>query len=93
MLNPQFRAVGFPCQGNDKMTQAAGGACCAPSDSDVKYEALPYDLVLHPEVLSPLPSKTRLFPGAYSWNLGKGSSVWVLTGLNQQIRGPTFHQD
>ena len=75
------------------MTEAAGGACCAPSYFDVKYEALPYDLVLHPEVLAPLASKARLFPGARSWNLGEGSFASVLTGLNQQIRGPTFHQD
>lgn len=75
------------------MTQAAGGACCAPSYSDVKYEALPYDLVLHPEVLAPLASRARLFPGACSWNSGEGSFAWVLTGLNEQIRGPTFRQD
>lgn len=43
MLKPQFRIVGFPCQGSDEMTQAAGGACCALSYSDVKYEALCYD--------------------------------------------------
>lgn len=75
------------------MTRAAGGSCCAPGYSDVKYEVLPYDLVLLLEVLAPLASKARLFPGACSWNLCEGGFAWVLTGLNQQIRGPTFHQD
>lgn len=41
---------GIPCQRRDKVTQAAGGACCASSYFDVKHEAWPWDLVLHPEV-------------------------------------------
>lgn len=76
MLNPQFRIVGFPCQGSDKMTQAAGGACCAPSYSDVKYEALPYELVLHPEVLAPLASR----PGCF---LVLAAGMWVKEVLSR----------
>lgn len=70
------------------MTQAAGGASCAPSYSDAKCEALPCDLALHPEVSSPQAGKARLFPAACTWNSGEGSFVWVLMGLKGRLGGP-----
>lgn len=49
-------------------------------------------LVLHPELRGSATTgcQGRLFPGVLSQNLGEGSFVWVLTGLKQQLRGPTF---